>query len=154
MKTVDSVDLPRFMGDWYVLAHIPASTEREAFNAVETYELASPTKINTTYRFNKGGYDGPEKVMRPTGFIKNTETNAEWRMQFFWPIRLEYLIVDLDEGYTRTIIGRSKRDYAWIMARTPSLPEGELDAMIAKLGELGYDLGKVRIVPQDWSGGE
>lgn len=150
MKTVDYVDLPRFMGDWYVLAHIPASTERDAFNAIESYELGEGNKINTTYTFNKGGFDGERKEMNPTGFVKDTDSNADWRMQFFWPIRLEYLIVHLDEGYTQTIIGRSKRDYAWIMARTPSLPDGELDALIAKLGELGYDIAKVRIVPQQW----
>jgi len=40
MKTADHVDIPRFMGDWYVLAHIPASAEKDAWNAVESYRLA------------------------------------------------------------------------------------------------------------------
>ena len=45
--------------------------------------------------------------------------NAVWGMQFIWPIKAEYVISYLDAGYSETIIARSKRDYAWIMARTP-----------------------------------
>ena len=32
-------------------------------------------------------------------------------MQFVWPIKAEYLIVYLDEDYSKTVIGRSKRDF-------------------------------------------
>ena len=30
MATVDQVDLPRFMGDWYVIANIPTFLEKDA----------------------------------------------------------------------------------------------------------------------------
>ncbi|MCU0934385.1 MAG: lipocalin family protein, partial [Thiobacillaceae bacterium] len=33
------VDLPRFMGDWYVIANIPTFLEKGAHNAVESYRL-------------------------------------------------------------------------------------------------------------------
>ena len=39
IKTVESVNLDRFMGEWYVIAHIPTFIEKNAFNAVESYEL-------------------------------------------------------------------------------------------------------------------
>ncbi len=39
MKTVDYVDLDRFMGDWYVIANIPTFLEKGAHNAVENYQL-------------------------------------------------------------------------------------------------------------------
>jgi apolipoprotein D and lipocalin family protein len=58
------------------------------------------------------------------------------------------VIVDLAPDYSRTIIGRSKRDYVWLMARTPSLPEAELESAIARIGALGYDTTKLRMVPQ------
>jgi apolipoprotein D and lipocalin family protein len=147
MPTVDRVDLDRFMGDWYVLAHVPAGVEKDAYDAVESYALDDDGTIATVYRFRRGGFDGPEKVYRPRGFVKNTETNAEWRMQFLWPFKSEYLVVALDEDYEWTIIGRTKRDYAWIMARTPQLPDGELDGLVERLVALGYDDAGVRIVP-------
>ena len=69
-------------------------------------------------------------------------------MQFVWPIKAEYVIVDLAADYSHTIIGRSKRDYVWLMARTPQLPEPELQAAIARIKALGYDTSKLRMVPQ------
>lgn len=150
LPTVPSVDLERFMGNWYVLAHVPASSEEDAHNAIESYSLGEDGRIETTYAFRKGSTDGPIEVMRPVGFVEDTTTNATWGMRFFWPIKAEYLITYLDADYTRTIVGRTKRDYAWIMARTPELPEGELEALEKELENQGYDLSKVRRVPQKW----
>lgn len=79
------VDLERFMGDWHVIAHIPVFLEKDAYNAVERYELKEGGAIATTFTFNKGSLNGPVKTMRPTGFVSNRDTNAEWRMQFLWP---------------------------------------------------------------------
>ena len=58
------------------------------------------------------------------------------------------MIVDLAPDYSRTIVGRSKRDYVWLMSRQPSLPAPELAAAIQKIRELGYDTTKLRMVPQ------
>lgn len=148
LPTVERVDLERFMGDWYVLAHIPASIEKDAWNAVESYRLAEDGTIDTTFTFREGGFDGPEKRYTPRGFVRDRETNATWGMQFFWPFRAEYLVVHLDEGYRTTIVGRTKRDYVWVMAREPVIPEAEYEALVRKVGEAGYDLAKLRKVPQ------
>jgi apolipoprotein D and lipocalin family protein len=155
MPTVDHVDLKRFMGDWYVIANIPTRIERGAHNAVESYRLDDDGTIATTFTFNAGAFDGPRKEYNPRGFVRDTRTNATWGMQFIWPIKAEYLVVYLDEDYTKTVIGRSARDYVWIMARTPQIPEPEYQAILRRVGELGYDVSSVQRVPQRWpSAGE
>ena len=73
IHTVDEVDLSRFMGDWYVIASIPTFIEKEAYNAVESYRLEEDGTVATTFRFNKGGFDGPEKVYHPRGFIRDEQ---------------------------------------------------------------------------------
>lgn len=145
---VEQVDLQRFMGDWYVIAHIPSYPEREAYNAVESYALRPDGRIQTTFRFNKGASDGPLKTMRPVGTVRQGYGNAVWGMQFVWPIQAEYVIVYLDADYRTTIVGRSDRDYAWIMARSPKMAESEYAAAVAKLRELGYSTTNLRKVPQ------
>ena len=145
---VASVDLPRFMGDWYVIAHIPSRPERDAYDAVESYRLDDRGRIRTTFRYRKGGFDALLQTMEPVGTVVPGTHNAVWGMQFVWPIKAEYVIVDLAPDYSRTIIGRSKRDYVWLMARAPSLPKGELDASIERIKALGYDTTKLRMVPQ------
>jgi apolipoprotein D and lipocalin family protein len=148
LQTVPKVDLERFQGDWYVIANIPTSIEKGAHDAVESYRLAEDGTIETTFTFRKGSFDGPVKTYRPRGYVRNRETNAEWGMQFVWPFKAEYLVVWLDPEYRTTIIGRNARDYVWIMARTPSIPEDEYARMVAFLGERGYDVSRIVKVPQ------
>jgi apolipoprotein D and lipocalin family protein len=150
LETVDHVDLERFMGDWYVIANIPTFVEKGAHNAVETYELNPDGTISTTFVFRKGSFDGERKEHNPTGFVRNTETNAEWGMQFIWPVKADYRIVYLTDDYSQTVIARNKRDYIWIMARTPTIPDEDYEKIIALAGEMGYDVSKIQKVPQRW----
>lgn len=150
LKTVERVDLPRFMGDWYVIAAIPTFIETEAYNAIESYRLDPDGTIATTFTFRKGGFDGPLKRYHPRGFVVDRVNNSTWGMRFVWPFKAEFLITHLDPAYTRTVIGRNRRDYVWIMARQPSLPEADYQALVAELAEQGYDTAKLRRVPQRW----
>jgi apolipoprotein D and lipocalin family protein len=148
IHTVPSVDLNRFMGDWYVIANIPTFIEKEAYNAVESYRLAEDGTIETTFKFNKGGFDGPLKTYNPRGYVRDEKSNAVWGMQFFWPFKAEYRIIFLNEDYSKTVIGRTKRDYVWIMARQPAISDEEYDFILNFLQEQGYDISKVLKVPQ------
>lgn len=147
IRTVESVDLTKFAGDWYVIANIPTFIERRAYNAIESYSEPVDGKVATTFSFNEGGFDGKEKTYHPTAFIQEGTGNGVWGMQFVWPIKAEYRIVYIDSAYQFTIIGRSKRDYVWLMAREPSIAEADYDRLLRIIDEEGYDLDKVRLVP-------
>jgi len=147
MKTVDAVDIERFAGDWYVIASIPTFIEKDAYNAVESYRIDEDGSIATTFKFNKGSLDGPLKVYTPRGFIRDQSSNAVWDMQFVWPFKAEYRIIYLAEDYSQTVIGRSKRDYVWIMAREPSIPDKDYERIIQFLLDQGYKLDELRKVP-------
>lgn len=150
MKTVDHVDLERFMGPWYVIANIPTFLEKDAYNAIETYSLNDDGTIATNFTFRKGGPEGEEKEYNPKGFVVDKSSNALWAMRFVWPIKADYRIVYVDEGYNMTIIGRQKRDFVWIMARTPTLSDHDYDRLESMVESLGYDLSKLQRVPQRW----
>jgi apolipoprotein D and lipocalin family protein len=150
MQTVDYVDIDRFMGSWYVIANIPTFLEKGAHNAVETYTVNDDGTISTTFTFRDESFDGKLKEYNPKGFIKNETSNALWGMRFIWPIKADYRIVYLDEDYSTTIIGRQARDFVWLMARTPEMPDDEYAELIAFIGELGYDTSEVQRVPQRW----
>ena len=148
LHTVSHVELERFMGDWYVVANIPTFIERQAHNAIESYELVDDKQVATTFRFNQGSFDGPIKTYRPTGFVSDDPSNAIWRMQFIWPFKADYRVIYLNGDYTHTVIGRNKRDYVWIMARTPSIPESDYAAIVKLIASQGYDTEKISLVPQ------
>jgi len=150
METVDYVDLERFMGDWYVIANIPTFLEKGAHNAVESYALNEDGSIQTTFTFRKGSFDGEKKEFNPKGFITDKQSNAIWGMRFVWPIKADYRILWLDEAYSQTVIGRNKRDYVWIMARQPTIPEADYRKIVEFLAAQGYDTTRVQKVPQRW----
>ncbi|MFM8666861.1 MAG: lipocalin family protein [Betaproteobacteria bacterium] len=148
VPVVPSLDLQRFMGAWYVIGVIPTFLERDIYNAVESYELAPDGTVSTTFTFNKGGFDGPAKRMQPRGFVVEGSNQAVWGMQFVWPIKAEFVVSHVDAQYTETIIARSARDYVWIMARTPTLPDARYKDLVAKVNAMGYDTRKLVKVPQ------
>ncbi|MEM7027732.1 MAG: lipocalin family protein, partial [Pseudomonadota bacterium] len=122
--------------------------EEDAFNAIESYSLNENGQIDTTFSFNKGSFDGEKKSYNPTGYVVDKKTNAIWGMQFIWPFKADYRIIYLSDDYSITIIGRNKRDYVWLMAREPIIPEQHYDSLIEFIGEQGYDIQKINKVPQ------
>ena len=151
IKPVPHVDAQRFMGSWYVIASIPTFLERNAYNAVESYELLPDGRIQTTFRYRSKSFEGKVKTMHPIGTIRPNSGNAVWCMQFIWPIKAEYIVADLDDTYSETVIARNKRDYVWIMARTPTIPDSDYDRLVNRVKELGYRTDKLRKVPQRWT---
>ena len=149
---VSQVDLSRYAGDWYVIASIPTAAERHAVNAVESYVLQADGRIQTTFRYRVDTADGEAKTMHATGYVRPGTGNAVWGMQFIWPIKAQYIIAWLDPAYRMVIVARDKRDYVWIMARTPTLAEGQYDLLVARVAALGYDTSQLRRVPQHWPG--
>jgi apolipoprotein D and lipocalin family protein len=145
------VDLARFMGDWYVIASIPTFVEEGAHNAVESYRLAPDGSIEVNFTFRAGGFDGERKRYTPRGFVADPVSNAVWGMQFVWPFRSDYRIAYLAPDYSQTVIARQDRDYAWIMARTPAIAEEDYRRLSQLLASQGYDVSRLRRVPQRWN---
>lgn len=152
LKTVERMDLNRFMGKWYVIATIPVFIEANAYNEVEEYKMLADNSIDTVLTFNEGGFDGPRKRYNPRGFVVDNINNSTWKMQFIWPFKAEYLVTYVSDDYSQTIISRNKRDYVWIMARTAEIFPADYNRLVEMIKEQGYDLKKLRKVPQESAG--
>lgn len=152
LALAEDVDIERFMGDWYVIANIPTAIEKGAHNAVESYRLDEDGTIATTFTFRKNGFDGEEKRYTPRGFVREGNGNAVWGMRFIWPVKADYRIAYVDPAYTQTVIGREARDYVWIMARTPQVPDADYERLVAFVAGQGYDVAQLQKVPQQRGG--
>ena len=148
LPAVQQVDLPRFMGDWYVIANIPTFIETGAHNAIESYKLDADGTTAVTFTFRDGAFDGKPKQYKPRGFVRDTTSNAVWDMQFIWPIKSDYRITYLAPYYSQTIISREQRDYVWIMARTPGIPDADNQRLASLVRDQGYDVARLQKVPQ------
>lgn len=153
MKTVPQADLGQFMGNWYVIANIPPFIEKDAQNSIESYRRDADGTVDITFTWQKDGDSSADKrkTLKSRGFILD-ETNALWGVKFwFWPAKADYRIVYIAPDYSQTVVAREKRDYVWIMARTPTIPDADYARLLQVVASQGYDMGLVQKVSQKWN---
>jgi len=148
LRTVDHVDLKRFMGDWHVIGTIPWFVEKNNVGTMDIYSLRPDGKIDIRYAFHKKSLDAPRQEMKAIATVVNTQTNAEWAVQFLWPFKAPFLVIDLSPDYRHTTIGYPDRSLIWIMSREPVMPENDYAAALETARSQGYDISRIVKVPQ------
>ena len=148
LKTVPYVDLDRYMGDWYVISHLPYSLENGKVGTLDRYVRRPDGKIDNAFLFRKGSLDAPLQQWKALAWVYNTKTNAEWRVQFIWPLRSPYLVLDLDKDYQWSAVGHPKRKLGWVLSKSPTMDEATYQGILERLGKQGYDVSKFEKVPQ------
>ena len=150
-KTVDSVDIKRFMGKWYVTAGRLTFMEEGAYNAIEIYTWNDKkNRIDIDFRLRKNSFDGEEKSIPQKGWIQNSKTNAHWKVSPFWPIKFNYFVIDLAHDYSWTVIGVPGEEWVWIMAREWEMDDIKLSQIIKRIEDMGYNAKDIKRVPQKW----
>ena len=115
LRTVPHVDLPRYMGDWYVIANIPYFAEKGCYDSIESYALRADGDIDNWFTCRKKSFDAPMKrLANALATVDDKTTNAEWHVRFFKVISVKYLILDLDPNYQWVVVGHPSRKYGWI----------------------------------------
>ncbi|MBW1789254.1 MAG: lipocalin family protein [Deltaproteobacteria bacterium] len=147
-QTVESVELGQYMGRWYVIASLPVCFQKNCYCVTAEYSMQKDyvAVINTC---RKGSSDGPLKVSAGKAFVVPDTGNAQLKVQFFWPFKGDYWIIALDEGYEYAMVGHPRKKYLRIMSRDPSMEEETYAALIDTAREKGYDVGRLKRIPQD-----
>jgi apolipoprotein D and lipocalin family protein len=153
IEPVTGVDLSRYMGRWYVIASIPTRFERNAYDAVEVYRRDADGDIHTSFHFRRDGFEGPVKTIHSTATVVPGTGNGEWKVHLLRVLRAQYIVGWLAPDYSEVIVARDARDYVWLMARTPQISAIDYRAMLARVRAMGYDLRKLRKVPQQGAPG-
>ncbi len=154
LRPVSHVDLPRYVGDWYVIANIPYFAEKNCFDSVESYALRTDGKIDNWFTCRKGSFDAPmERKATAVASVDDKSSNAVWTVKFFKIIPVKYLILDLDPNYQWVMVGHPSRRYGWIMARTKTLSDVIYRQILEDAAGQGYDPAKFQRVPQRQSDG-
>jgi len=162
LQVASSCDTAKFMGTWFVIGVKPTMFEKTSSNAVEKYTWISQNNdksghdIDIEFKYNaKETPDSPMKSLPQKGWIQGNDkaNSATWKVSPFWPIKMPYLILECDDECKEyTVIGYPSRDYCWIMARTPQMPDKLYEELTTRLREKHqYDLDGLRKVPQQWT---
>ncbi|WP_009963359.1 lipocalin family protein [Verrucomicrobium spinosum] len=146
--TVSKVDLPRYMGEWRVIAHVPYFLEKGKVDTSDIYRLRPDGQIDNIFQFRKKNMDAPLQQWKARAWVVNQQSQAEWKLQFIWPFTTTYLVVDLDPDYQWSVVTIPSRKLIWILARERSLPPATYQAIVARLKTKGFDTTKLALVPQ------
>lgn len=151
MKTVDHIDIKRFMGDWYVPYGRTSFLEKGAHNSLEQYKWNEDKKrIDIQFTYLKNSFEGKRVSIPQKAWIENQNSNAHWKVQPIWPLKLDYLVIALDPNYQWTVIGVPSQSYLWLMTREPMISEELKDKILKQVEETGYDVHDIKKIPQKW----
>jgi len=139
VTTVKSVDLQRYAGTWYELASYPQFFEKGCTNVKATY-TAKPGYIEV---YNQSIKKGKVNDIKGKAFVVDNSGNAKLKVQFFWPFKGNYWIIDLADDYSWALVSDPKRKTLWILSRTPKMEETLYESLIAKLVERGFEKDKI-----------
>jgi apolipoprotein D and lipocalin family protein len=147
LKTV-SVDLPRYMGRWYVIANIPYFAERGFVGSYAEWKLRDDGRIDDSYIGYKERFDTEPKQFHFVDTVVPGSGNGEWRVRLFWPIYVTQLTLYVDADYRYTILGYPGKTLGWIFARDPDISDDVYQSLVARMNAMGYDTSRLRRIPQ------
>ncbi len=138
LRTVEHVDLKRYMGRWYEVARYPNRFEKACVSDVTaTYTLRNDGKVEVVNSCRKA--DGKMKSSKGSAKVVDAQSNAKLKVTFFWPFYGDYWIIGLDPEYRYAIVSEPKREYLWILSRTPQLEPQLYEKASATIREKGLD---------------
>lgn len=149
LDTVSSVDLERYLGKWYEIARFEQSFQKGCTAVEANYELRKDGDIKVTNKCRLNTPDGELKESVGRAWIKDKDTNAKLKVQFFLRgLKLplfagNYWILELDEDYQYAIIGEPKRKYLWFLSRTKKIDDKLYDELVAKAKDMHFDVSKL-----------
>jgi len=147
LKAAPSVDLPRFMGTWYVIANVPYFFENDKVATRDEYRLRPDGRIDNDFVFKKR-FGEEDRRWRGVSTVLPDSGGARWKVQFVWPFSTELVVVHVDDDYQGAALATPNRKLAWVFSREPTMDAARFDALVAKLAERGVDTSKLQPVPQ------
>jgi apolipoprotein D and lipocalin family protein len=149
VRTVDAVDLDRYVGDWFEIARFPNRFQRSCTGDVRaTYTRRSDGRIDVVNRCR--ATDGRIIEAQGVARVVDVRTSAKLKVRFapaflsFLPfVWGDYWIVGLADEYSWAVVGSPDRAYLWILARTSTLETGALDAARAAARANGFDIDRL-----------
>lgn len=146
LETVPYVDVKKYMGKWYEISSFPQRFQKGCSCTTAEYFLNDNGTVKVINSCNK---EGERKVAKGKAFVKDKVTNAKLAVQFFWPFKGKYWIIDLANDYSYAVVGHPNREYLWILSRTPQMDKSVYDDILKKVAAKGFDTTMLKVTDQN-----
>ncbi len=148
LEVVSNFEVERYLGVWYEAARMPHGFEKNLSSVSANYSLNEDGTIKV---LNRGFNDKKLQWEEVEGVaeFKAAEDQGWLKVSFFKPFYASYKVIYLNEAYTQAIVTGPSYGYLWILVRDPALPTTEIEWLVSKAGEFGFDTGKLLLIEQD-----
>ena len=148
LETVPNVDLNKYAGKWYEIASYPQRFQKGCHCTTAEYTLSEKGYVIVENRCNKDSLNGKQSYIKGKAFVEKGSGNSKLKVQFFWPFKGKYWIIDLANDYSYAVVSHPNRKYLWILSRTPEMNENVYQQILTRLKEKGFDLTKLQTTKQ------
>jgi len=145
LDTVPHVELEKYLGKWYEIASFPQRFQKGCTYTSAHYTLNSDNTISVK---NACIANGEERIVTGTAKVTDKKTNAKLNVQFQWPFKGKYWILELASDYSYAMVGHPNRKYLWILSRKPWMEMDVYKKLLMSADRKGFDISKLRITPQ------
>jgi apolipoprotein D and lipocalin family protein len=150
LETVDKVDLQKYAGKWYEICHMPVSFLEGCNCITATYTLDQKGFVRVFNKCRKS--NGKWTSINGKAFTVKGSWNSKLKVQFFWPFRADYYILELAEDYSYAVVGEPGRRYLWILSRTPQMDPALYQDLVQKCGNKGFAVEYLVVTSQEGCG--
>jgi apolipoprotein D and lipocalin family protein len=148
LKTVEHLDVKRYMGTWYEIAKFPQRFEKGLVGVTATYTLLPDGKVRVQNGGYVGDFNGKHRSAQGKARIVDPVTNAKLKVSFFWPFSGDYWVLELGNNYEYAVVGDPSRRYLWILSKTPQMDESVYKELLERIKSKGFDISKLEKNPQ------
>jgi len=137
LEVVPRVELGKYLGKWYEIAHLPARFQEGCSDTTATYTLSKDGGISVLNECVRNG-----KVKRAKGRAKvvDKSSGAKLKVTFFRPFYGDYWIIKLGNDYDYAVVGTPNRKYLWILSRTPQMDDNLFSSLIEFVKSKGFNV--------------
>lgn len=148
LQTVPFVDIKKYAGTWYEIASFPQRFQKNCTCTTAEYSLTDQDYLIVENKCNKDSNDGKLSTIKGKAFIEKNSGNAKLKIQFFWPFKGKYWIIDLANDYSYAVVGHPNRKYLWILSRSKTMDKNIYNKIIKECSIKGFDVSKIKITEQ------
>jgi apolipoprotein D and lipocalin family protein len=142
------------MGTWYEIAKYPNWFQKKCVaetKAEYRFQAGGSVQVINRCRCEAGDIDeaiGEARQIGPSTSSKLKVRFAPSWLSLFPFVWGDYWVVDLDENYQLVAVGEPKREYLWVLSRTPKVESSVYEALLGRLKSQGFDLSRLELTKQ------
>ena len=154
LTTITSLDVKRYMGTWYEIAKYPNWFQKKCVAETKAqYQITGQGSVQVINRCRRENGDMDEAIGEARQIGPSTSSKLKVRFAPSWLSILpfvwgDYWVVDLDEAYQLVAVAEPKREYLWVLSRTPKVDPAAYDALLGRLKGQGFDLSRLELTKQ------